>query len=263
MDGEVGFTGGVGIAEEWTGDAQDAEHWRDDHFRLRGPIVGALSGAFADNWTAATGEVLAPAEGAPERERSAEAVGRSAPDHARIVPLFTSPRSDMSTIGFLYWLGLRTARARVDISTPYFVPDPLLTEEIAAAAERGVRVRLLVPGERNDSWLARYASFTRYGRLLRAGVEIYEFEPTMLHVKTVLVDDRFSIVGSSNFDNRSFELNDEIALLVDSAPLNAAIRSSFANDLERARRVTRESHRSRGLWTRIRSRVAILFREQI
>lgn len=254
VDGQVGFTGGVGIAAEWEGDARDSSEWRDDHFRVRGPAVRYLQGAFAEDWREATGEVLL----GPRMFRPLEAEGP-----ARVLPLVTSPGGRPSPIGFLYWLALRVARERVDIATPYFLPDDGLIESMGPAIERGVRVRLLVPGAHTDTPLLRAASFARYEMLLSQGVELYEFQPTMMHAKTVSIDGRWSIVGSANFDLRSFELNNEVVLVVDDPGLATCIDASFEADLERARRLDLDDVRAARLSKRIASRLAVTLRAHL
>ena len=254
VDGRVGFTGGVGIAEEWEGDARHEGEWRDNHYRLRGPVVRYLQGAFAENWRDATGEVLVGRAVYPELEQAGD---------ARIVPLTTSPAGDMSPIGFLYWFALGSANERVDIATPYFLPDETLADAIADAARNGVKIRLLVPGDLNDSALLRAASLGHYDDLIEAGVEIHEFEVSMMHAKTVIIDDRWAIIGSANMDNRSFELNDEIALLVEDTDLVRRLDEGFERDLERARQVELSEIEGRSGWSRLKTRLAALLREQL
>ncbi len=227
-DGTVGFTGGVGIADPWRGDAQGEDEWRDDHFLVRGPVVRALQSAFLEDWLSATGEVLTGAGLLPAHAPAGS---------ARAVALATSPRARWSPIAFCYWWLLRTARSQVDIATPYFVPDEELMEALLAAAHRGVRIRLLLPGSHNDSALVRWASFPFYPRLLAGGIALYEFEPTMMHSKTMTCDGQLAVIGSANFDNRSLMLNDEIALVAEDADLVAALTTSFDADLERSRRI--------------------------
>lgn len=254
VDGEIGFTGGVGIADEWSGDARNESEWRDDHFRTAGPVTRWLAGSFADNWRSATGEVLTRVERPPVRE---------APGGARLVPLLSSPPDDLSPVGFSYWLTAKFARERFDIVTPYFLPDPNFVQVLVETARRGVEVRLLLPGEHNDSRMIRWASQTRYPELLEAGVQIHEYEPTMLHSKLVLVDDRIAILGSANFDNRSFELNDEIQLVIEDAALHARLAESLSRDLERARRVTKDAFEGVRWWQRLAGSALLLFREQL
>lgn len=254
VDGRTGFTGGVGIAEEWTGDAEDAGHWRDDHFKIEGPVVRYLQGAFAENWREATGEVLSGERLFPEIPPAGEAV---------VVPVLEGPGGSVSKMGLLYWTFLQVARERVRIWTPYFVPDPDLERAIMETARRGVAVELLVPNDRNDSRLVRHASQTYYGELLDAGVRIYEYQPTMMHVKAITVDDEWTVVGTANFDNRSFELNYEIALAVRDPVLNATMNRSFERDLARSERITREDVESWSPLERLRDRLYGMLREQI
>lgn len=229
VDREVGFTGGVGIAEEWTGTAQDPEHWRDNHFRVRGPVVRHLHAAFAENWRRATGEVLT--HPIPTKQLAG---GR-----ARAAPLATSPRGKESDIGVMYWLLLMRAQETIDIATPYFVPDSDMLDAITATAERGVRVRILVPGPHLDKKVVQWASYASFDDLIDAGVEVWEYQPTMMHVKSVVADGRWSVIGSANFDNRSFELNDELVLLVDDPRLAEEVTEHFEEDLEQSRRMSR------------------------
>lgn len=254
VDGRIGYTGGVGIATEWTGDADEAGHWRDDHFRIEGSIVRYLQGAFSQNWGTATGEVLA----GPRLFPAIEAAGS-----VSMVPILDAPGGGLSHIGFLYWLSITGAERWVHISTPYFVPDPNLAGAIMEVARRGVEVTLLVPGERSDASVIRYASRTYYEDLLEAGVSIYEFQPTMYHVKAVTVDGAWAIIGSPNFDNRSFELNHEIALAVVDSALVDSLEATFADDLDRSRRITLEDVREWSLAERVRDRLAWLLREQL
>jgi cardiolipin synthase len=254
VDGKKGFTGGVGIAEEWTGDAEDPGHWRDDHFLVEGPVVRYLQGAFGENWREATGEVLA-------EERFYPAIDSTG--GARAVPILGEPGTTISDIAFLYWLSLQRARDQVWISTPYFAPDPDLQESIEAAARRGVEVVLILPNELNDSRLVRWASRTYYRPLLEAGVRIFEYQPTMFHVKAVTVDDAWAIVGSANFDNRSFELNYEVMLAVEDRELVESLQESMRADLEESREITLEDVEAWSPLARARDRLATVLREQI
>ncbi|MBW3661312.1 MAG: cardiolipin synthase B [Gemmatimonadetes bacterium] len=254
VDGRVGFTGGVGIGSEWTGDAQGPGHWRDDHFRVEGPVVRSIQGAFAENWREATGEALAGDRLFPEIEAAGEAL---------VVPVLEIPGGSVSRTGMLYWTMLQVARERVRIWAPYFVPDPDLLAAIVETAERGVTVELLVPGDHNDSELVRHASQTFYAELLAAGVQIHEYRPTMMHVKAVLVDDLWTLVGTANFDNRSFELNYEIVLAVRDAALNSHMSRSFDRDLTRAERITGEDVEAWSPLERLRDHAYAMLREQI
>jgi cardiolipin synthase len=237
-DGEVGLTGGVGIAEEWTGNAQDPDHWRDTHVRVCGPVVRGLFGAFAENWLEATGEVLAGAEYLPEIEQ------RDGGGPMMVVR--SSAGVGDSNIEALYYLAIAAARETLDLTAAYFVPRPAFTEALQACAERGVRTRVLVPGANIDKppvWIAGRASYTE---LVGAGVEVYEYQPTMLHAKTMTVDGCWSAVGSANFDNRSFQLNDEATLCVTSEAFAAELTEQFERDLEVSDRIDPERWNGRG-----------------
>lgn len=254
VDGRVGYTGGVGIAQEWTGNAQDPQHWRDDHFRLRGPVVRYLQGSFAENWRQATGEVLAGDRMFPDLPVAGQ---------ARTVPLSIAPAGPVSTMTFAYWLLFNSAREEVTIVTPYFVPDPDLRDSITAAARRGVRVTLLVPGAHQDSKLAGAAAMTYYRDLLEAGVRVFEYQPTMMHSKLVTVDDAWAVIGSPNFDSRSFELNYEIAVAVYDRPFVEELNASIAQDLRRSNEVTLEDVDEWPPWLHLRNHLALLLREQL
>jgi cardiolipin synthase A/B len=228
-DGRVGLTGGVGIAEEWTGNAEDPDHWRDTHVRVVGPVVRGLFGAFAENWLEATGEVLAGPAYLPEL-RPGEGGGP-------MMVVRSSAGVGDSNVEALYYLAIASARESLDLTAAYFVPRPAFIEALQDAAERGVRVRVLVPGSNIDKppvWVAGRAS---YDELVAAGVEVYEYQPTMLHAKTMTVDGCWSAVGSANFDNRSFQLHDEAVLCVSSEEFAARLAEQFERDLEVSERI--------------------------
>jgi cardiolipin synthase len=254
IDGRIGFTGGVGIAAEWTGNAEDTDHWRDDHFRVTGPAVSCLPGGFAENWLDATGEVVAAGHLFPALQPCGE---------ARILPILASPRGDRSPIAFSYWIAFRTARRRIDITTPYFVADRSLLDEMKAAVTRGVEVRLLVPGDETDGTLVRLASLALYPELIAAGVRTFEYQTTLIHAKVMVIDDDWSMIGSANFDNRSFELNDEIVLYVEDREFAERLTQSLQHDLERSVLITLDRYRTIALWRRLLGRLALASREQL
>ena len=228
-DGRVGLIGGVGIAEEWTGNAEDPDHWRDTHVRVEGPVVRGLFGAFAENWLEATGEVLVGERYLPALE------GRN--DGGPMMVVRSSAGVGDSNVEALYYLAIAAARETLDLTAAYFVPRPAFVEALQDAAERGVRTRVLVPGANIDKtpvWLAGRAS---YDDLIDAGVELYEYCPTMLHAKTMTVDGGWSAVGSANFDNRSFQLNDEATLCITSEAFAAQLTEQFARDLAVSERI--------------------------
>jgi cardiolipin synthase A/B len=237
-DGRVGLTGGVGIAEEWTGNAEDPDHWRDTHVCVEGPVVRGLFGAFAENWLEATGEVLADPRYLPELAEQ--------DDGGPMMVVRSSAGVGDSNVEALYYLAIAAARETLDICAAYFAPRPAFTEALQDAAERGVRVRVLVPGANIDKppvWVAGRAS---YDELLSTGVELYEYQPTMLHAKTMSVDGAWSAVGSANFDNRSFQLNDEATLCVTSDAFAGRLTEQFERDLEVSERIDPERWLGRG-----------------
>jgi cardiolipin synthase len=243
-DGNVGLIGGVGIAEEWTGDAQDPDHWRDTHVRVRGPIVRGLQGAFAENWLEATGEVLVGPDYLPALEDT---------DGAGPMQLVRSSAGVGDTnMEALFYLAISCARETIDLTSAYFAPRGAFVDVLMAVAERGVRVRILVPGPYTDKQAVRLAGRAVYQQLLDAGVRIYEYAPTMMHAKTLVVDGAWACVGSANFDNRSFQLNDEATLCVQSRSFAAELTDQFEKDLTvsveiESPRWKRRSVRGRGL----------------
>ncbi len=241
-DGRVGMTGGVGIAEEWTGDAQDSDHWRDSHVRVRGPVVRSMQGAFAENWLEATGEVLAGDQYLPELEPLG--------DEGRMQFVRSSAKVGDTNAEALYYLAIASAQRSIELTAAYFVPRPAFTDALATAAERGVDVRILVPGPHIDKGFVRVAGRAAYGQLLEAGVRIYEFQPTMLHAKSVCIDGIWSSVGTINFDNRSFQLHDEVTLCVWDKEFAEALSAAFANDLERSDEISPERWSDRSLFQR-------------
>ena len=254
VDGRLGFTGGVGVAREWTGDAEDAAHWRDNHFRFEGPMVRYLQGAFVENWRQATGEVLSGEQVFPEIASAGD---------TQMAVINSGPVGATSDIGLTYWLMFHGARERIYVATPYFAPDPDLEIGLHDAARRGLDVRLLVPNDYQDSRLVRYASQTWYAELLRAGVRIYEYQPTMMHVKAVSVDQEWAVVGSANFDNRSFIINFEISVAVFDAGFVKELDDTFEEDLRHAREITLGEVEAWSLLIRARNYLTRAFREQL
>jgi cardiolipin synthase len=228
-DGTVGMTGGVGIAAEWTGDAEDPDHWRDTHVRVRGPVVRGLQGAFAENWLEGTGEVLAGEGYLPELPP----LDGGGPMQV----VRSSAKVGDTNAEALYYLAIASARSSIDLTAAYFVPRPAFTDALCSAAERGVTVRILVPGPHIDKGFVRVAGRAAYEQLIEAGVELYEFQPTMLHAKTLCVDGTWASVGTINFDNRSFQLHDEITLCAWDRRFADQLGEAFERDLERSDRI--------------------------
>jgi cardiolipin synthase len=227
IDGEVAFTGGMGVADHWLGHAQDKEHWRDTHFEVTGPAVRMLEASFYENWIE-TGGRSAPAL---DPEVPSAATG------ARSIVLRSNPMSGASNIKLLYLLAIGAARKTIDIQSPYITLDPTTQWSIDQARERGVRIRMLSEGDVTDAMPVKHASRYDYQRLLDTGIEIFEYQPTMMHAKVMIVDGIFSIVGSANFGNRSFELNDELAIGVYDTDLAAQLTRDFDADLKASTRL--------------------------
>lgn len=254
IDGEVGFTGGVGIADLWLGDAEDPDHWREAHFRIEGPAVAQLQMAFNDNWIKMTGVVLNGEEYFPPQE----------PAGAMDAHLFiASPAGGSESMHLMYLMAIAAAERSIDLAASYFVPDDLLIQALVAARQRGVRIRILLPGEHIDSQMVRIASKAEWGELLQAGVEIAEYEPTMLHVKLLVVDREMVSVGSTNFDIRSLRLNDEASLNVYDRSFGERMTAVFAADLARARPYTYAMWQQRPLREKIAEKVLLPIKSQL
>ena len=254
VDGVVGFTGGVGIADPWQGDARHPEEWRDTHFRVRGPVVAQMQAVFLDNWMRATGEVLHGPAYFPEQEASGDHVAQM---------FSSSPSGGSESMHLMYLLALTAARERIDLCASYFVPDALTLATLVAAAKRGVQVRILVPGKHIDTQLVRHASRASWRTLLEAGMEISEYQPTMLHMKSLVVDSAFVSVGSTNFDNRSFLLNDEANLNVISSDLATTMRTVFENDWAQGKRIHYLAWSKRPWRDKLMERMAVLLQSQL
>jgi cardiolipin synthase len=254
VDGRIGFTGGVGIADEWTGDAGDPEHWRDSHFRLEGPAVAQMQSAFMDNWMKTHEEVLHGPDYFPRLEQ----VGS-----CKAQVFMSSPAEGSESVRLMYLMSIACARKTVRISNAYFVPDDLSVRTLVEAAKRGVKVEIIVPGKHIDTHLVRRAGRSRWGPLLEAGVEIYEYEPTMYHCKVMVVDDLWTTVGSTNFDNRSFRLNDEANLNILDPDFARSQAEVFERDKARSRRITLEEWRNRPLTEKLKEHAAGLLRAQL
>jgi cardiolipin synthase A/B len=254
VDGNVGFTGGVGISDDWAGDAQDPAHWRDSHYRLEGPAVAQMQAAFMDNWIKTTGRVLQGEAYFPAIEPAGTALGQ----------VFTSsPSGGGDSMQLMYLLSITAAERTIDLSAAYFVPDPLTRKALLAALKRGVRLRIIVAGQYIDSLVTRRASRANWGELLLAGAEIHEFQPAMFHCKALIVDSQLVSVGSTNFDNRSFRLNDEANLNVYDGQFATTVERVFERDLRRSRRVTLEAWSGRPWHEKLVEKAAALFASQM
>jgi cardiolipin synthase A/B len=254
VDGRVGFTGGVGIADEWTGSAQDEDHWRDTHYRIEGPTVAQIQAAFNDNWTKVSGMVLHGERYFPPLEPAGDMKAQM---------FMSSSEGGSESMHLMYLLAIAAAEKSIDLSMAYFVPDEVALGALEAALKRGVRVRIILPGKHIDTSLVRRASRSLWGRILRAGAEIHEFQPTMYHCKVLVIDTLWTSVGSTNFDNRSFRLNDEANLNVLDAQFARRQIEDFEADLKRSRRITLEEWSQRPWTERAWEKVASLLSSQL
>ena len=254
VDGHIGFTGGVGIAPQWTGRAQDPEHWRDTHFEVEGPVVAQMQAVFLDNWIKVSGEVLHGPDYFP----------LIAPAGTGRAQMFSSsPTGGSESMELMYLLAITAASHSIDLSAAYFVPDDLTMRALLEAMKRGVKLRVVVPGEHIDSETVRSASRAKWGPLLAGGATIAEYRPTMFHCKEMIVDGLLVSVGSTNFDNRSFRLNDEATLNIVDAGFAAAQTTIFEADLANSRRISYEEWAVRPWKERLAERFAALVGSQL
>ncbi|MBL0420428.1 cardiolipin synthase [Ramlibacter sp. AW1] len=247
VDGSIGFTGGVGIAPQWTGHAQDPDHWRDTHFRVDGPVVAQMQSVMLANWSKTTGVVLHGDAYFPPLEP----VG-----HLPAQMFASSPTGGSESMTLMYMLAITAAVRSIDIGSAYFVPDDVNCKALRSAAQRGVRVRIITPGRHTDEATVRRASRGIWGALLQAGVEMYEYQPTMFHVKIMIVDQLLTSVGSTNFDPRSLHLNDEANLNVYDTDFARRMTDIFEADLKASRRITFEEWRHRPLHEKVKEKLA-------
>ena len=254
VDGRIGFTGGVGIADKWAGDAQDADHWRDTHYRVEGPAVAEMQAAFMDNWTKTTGEVLHSADYFP-------AIAPAGGQYAQVFQ--SSVEGGSESMHLMYLLSVAAASRSIQLSMAYFDPDAISMRVLKAALARGVKIQILLPGPITDAELVQSASRATWGELIRAGAEIYQYQPTMFHCKVMVVDGLWTSVGSTNFDNRSFRLNDEANLNVYDAGVAAEQAAVFAADLKHARRLSYEEWQGRPWREKLAERLAGLLNSQL
>ena len=254
VDGRTGFTSGVGIASQWTGNAQDPEHWRDTHFTVEGPVVAQMQSVFIDHWIKVTGDVLhGPAYFA--------ALVPMDPSRAQVFS--NSPSGGSESMQLMCLLAITAATRTIDLAAAYFVPDALVSKALVEAMQRGVRLRIVVPGERIDSDAVRNASRACWGPLLAAGAVIAEYAPTMFHCKVMIVDELLVSVGSTNFDNRSFRLNDEATLNILDADFAHQQIAVFAADLALSRHLSHSQWQARSWQEKFRGHLASLIGAQL
>ncbi|HEY0591356.1 MAG TPA: cardiolipin synthase [Thermoanaerobaculia bacterium] len=254
VDGSVGFTGGFGIADEWSGDADSPDHWRETNVRIEGPAVTQMQVAFMDNWIKAGGLIPTGLDWFPKVEPAG-----SVP--AQVIK--SSPAEGVSTVKLFYGLALTSARQRVSISNAYFIPDADAVRALEGAARRGVEVRVIVPGRWSDVPIVRQASRMHYDRLLRRGVRVFEYQPTMMHAKTMIVDGLWTTIGSSNFDARSFRLNDEVNVGIYGRTVAAEMEAMFEDDLARSTEIRLGAWRRRSWFARAKESAADFLKPQL
>jgi cardiolipin synthase len=254
VDGTVGFSGGVGIADNWLGDADSKEHWRETVVRVEGPVVTQMQFAFMDNWVKSRGELLTGLDYFPQVEPRG--------DHLAQV-IKSSPSEGSSTVKLMYIISIVSATEKIWISNAYFLPDVDTLRALEGAVRRGVDVRVIVPGEYTDVPIVREASHLYYERLLKRGIRIFEYQPTMMHAKTAVVDGLWSTIGSSNFDERSFRLNDEVNVNIYDRAIAAELETMFREDLERSVEIKAHKWNKRGVFERVREKVAGWFKPQL
>lgn len=255
IDGKIGFTGGVGMGTEWREGLNGLPPWRETHFRAEGPVVAQMQAVFIDNWIKATGRVLHGAEYFPKLpatcgDMEAQMFG-------------SSPVGGSESMHLMVLLALTAAKTSIDIQNAYFVPDRLTVEALCSAARRGIRVRIVVPGRHTDARIGRWAAQGLYGELLKSDIQIYEYQPTMMHSKVLVIDGVWSSVGSANFDDRSFRLNDEANLNVFSEDLAREQLRLIDGDIQQSRLMVLRKWRHRKFGRRINERLALLLRSQL
>jgi len=254
VDGRIAFTGGAGIADHWAGDAQDPKHWRDIEIRVKGPGAVPLQTGFAQNWLNTTGELISGRAFFPSIEPAGE---------ISVQTVLSSPEIGSSAVRILYYLAIVCAQEKLYIANAYFLPDDTAIDILIDAKKRGVDVKIMVPGRHNDMWIARHGGIRLYGRLLETGIEIYEYERTMLHQKLMVADTQWLTVGTTNFDNRSFALNEESNVCIYDRRLAEQLEQVFIEDLEVCTKVDWETWKNRSIKTRVQGLVAAFLKEQI
>lgn len=254
IDGIKGFTGGVGIADQWRGNAQDYDHWRDSHFEIEGPVVAQLQSAFMDNWNSTHPDVLHGPDYFPQIE----------PRGNYLAQVFRSSHEEGgSSVRLMYLYAIAHAKKNIRIGNSYFVPDSHVRRLLRQAVDRGVTVEVVAPGWRIDTKITRHVSRSVWGSLLKSGVKIFEYQPTMYHCKYTIVDDIWCSVGSTNLDNRSFRLNDECNLNIMDRAFATTMIATFEKDKEHSGEMTLSAWSQRPLYEKIFEKVAWIFKNQV
>lgn len=254
IDGQTGFTGGVGIADQWRGDARNPNEWRDSHFKVTGPVVGQMQAVFMDNWIKAKGQVLHSEHYFPELKSTGK---------LQTQMFSSSPSGGSDSMQLMYLMAITAASKTIELSSAYFVPDQLTIEALLHAVKRGVKIRIITPGKYTDAELVRKASKACWGKLLKAKIEIAEYLPTMYHCKIFIVDSLLVSVGSTNFDNRSFRLNDEANLNILDADFAKQQLKIFNDDWANSRPITYKQWENRPMKDKLLEQLAAVMRSQL
>jgi cardiolipin synthase len=253
VDGKIGFTGAVGFAEKWSGHAQDKNHWRDTHMRIEGPLVAELQASFQEHWVKTFQEALSGADQFPELPASGDL-------KAQVVP---SRSFSMAPIPLVQAVAFTAAEKRIWITNAYCTPTRDQVEQLVKAVRRGVDVCLLLPGPNNDQPMTKSAGRAAYGKMLEGGVKIFEYQPTMIHEKSMVIDGLFSMLGSSNFDSRSSEINEELDVVVYDQSFGRKMETVFEKDLAQSKGYTLQEFKNRSLWERTTEWLLLPFRSQL
>lgn len=255
IDGRIGFVGGHCLVDTWMGDAQDKKHFRDISARVEGPVVAQLQSAFSENWIEESGEV-------PGGEQFFPRIDPAGTMKAHVV--WMSPTGSPSSLKLLHYMAIHAAKKRITVQNPYFLPDPDARQALLEAVERGVEVRIMIPAtEASDSKIVQHASHHHYGTLLKGGVKLFDYRRTLLHQKVMVIDSCWASVGSTNFDDRSFELNDEVSLVIYDEAIAKELEATFEKDLEHATEVHLEPWKKRPITHKLTDFAAFLFNEQL
>ena len=254
IDGKLGFTGGVGIADQWRGNAQNPDEWRDTHFQVSGPVVGQMQAVFMDNWIKAKGKVLHDRKYFPALKKAGSLPAQM---------FSSSPSGGSDSMELMYLMAITAAQDSIYLSSAYFVPDALSTNALIAAAKRGVKISIITPGKHIDTDLVRKASRANWGSMLKANIQIAEYSPTMYHCKILIIDSLFVSVGSTNFDNRSFRLNDEANLNIVNKDFAKEQIKIFNEDWAKSHLVTLKEWSQRTWLEKLLERGSLLLKSQL
>lgn len=253
VDGKVAFTGSAGFSRKWSGHAQDKNHWRDSQARIEGPLVAKFQWAFEEHWVKTFGETLSGAGHFPPLAEAGELRTQ----------LIASHSFSMAPVPLVQATAFAAAEKRIWITNPYCTPTDDQVDLLVKAVQRHVDVRLMLPGVNNDQPLTKSAGRAAYGRMLEGGVKIFEYQPTMIHTKSMVVDGLFSMFGSSNFDSRSSEINEELDVVVYDEKFSREMEAVFEKDLEQSREYTLQEFKNRSLWERTTEWLMLPFRSQL